>query len=54
MAQSVQTHTGETDGRPPGLRGVKFRLVKRRWYLAYELLEPLNRLRVAISASRRP
>lgn len=39
---------------PPGPRGVKFRLVKRRSYLAYELLEPLNRLRVAISASRRP
>lgn len=39
---------------PPGPRGVKFRLVKRRSYLAYELLEPLNRLRVAVSASRRP
>ena len=39
---------------PPGARGVKFRLVRRRSYLTYELLEPLNRLRVAISASRRP
>jgi len=40
--------------RPPsGARGVKFRLVKRRSYLTYELLEPLNRLRVAVSASRR-
>jgi CDP-glycerol glycerophosphotransferase len=39
---------------PPGPRGVKFRLVKRRSYLAYELLEPLNRLRVAISPGRRP
>jgi CDP-glycerol glycerophosphotransferase len=41
--------------RPPaGARGAKFRLIKRRSYLTYELLEPVNRLRVAVSASRRP
>lgn len=33
---------------PPGLRGVKFRLVARDAYLAYSLLDPLNRLRVAL------
>lgn len=38
---------------PSGARGVKFRLIKRRSYLTYELLEPLNRLRVAVSSSRR-
>jgi len=41
--------------RPPaGARGAKFRLIRRDAYLTYELLEPVNRLRVAISASRRP
>jgi CDP-glycerol glycerophosphotransferase len=39
---------------PPGARGAKFRLIKRRSYLTYEVLEPVNRLRVAVSASRRP
>ncbi len=39
---------------PPGARGAKFRLVRRRSYLTYELLEPVNRLRVAVSPSRRP
>jgi CDP-glycerol glycerophosphotransferase len=38
---------------PPGPRGFKFRLIKRRFYLAYELLEPVNKLRVEIRASRR-
>lgn len=33
---------------PAGARGAKFRLVKRNAYLAYELLEPLNRARVAL------
>jgi CDP-glycerol glycerophosphotransferase len=33
---------------PPGLRGVKFRLVARDAYLTYALLDPLNRLRVAL------
>jgi CDP-glycerol glycerophosphotransferase len=33
---------------PPGLRGVKFRLVARDAYLAYSLLDPVNRLRVAV------
>lgn len=41
--------------RPPGgPRGAKFRLVRRRSYLTYELLEPVNRLRVAVSQNRRP
>ena len=39
---------------PPGARGVKFRLIKRRSYPAYQLLEPLNKLRVGIRSSRRP
>jgi CDP-glycerol glycerophosphotransferase len=38
---------------PPGARGAKFRLIKRDAYLTYELLEPVNKLRVAISARRR-
>jgi CDP-glycerol glycerophosphotransferase len=36
---------------PPGLRGVKFRLVARDAYWAYALLDPLNRLRVALRSS---
>lgn len=41
--------------RPPsGARGAKFRLIKQGSYLTYELLEPINKLRVAVSASRRP
>jgi CDP-glycerol glycerophosphotransferase len=36
---------------PGGARGVKFRLIQRGSYRAYELLEPLNRLRV--TAGRR-
>lgn len=32
---------------PPGPRGAKLRLIKNDAYLAYELLEPLNKLRVA-------
>jgi CDP-glycerol glycerophosphotransferase len=31
---------------PPGARGAKFALIKRDDYVAYELLEPVNRLRV--------
>jgi CDP-glycerol glycerophosphotransferase len=34
---------------PPGARGLKFRLVERGSYSTYELLEPLNRLRLAIT-----
>ncbi|MGH3191357.1 MAG: glycosyltransferase family 2 protein [Streptosporangiaceae bacterium] len=33
---------------PPGARGVKFRLAARDAYLAYLLLEPVNRLRVTL------
>lgn len=33
---------------PPGPRGMKFRLVARDAYLTYFLLDPLNRLRVAL------
>jgi CDP-glycerol glycerophosphotransferase len=33
---------------PPGARGVKFRLIQRNAYWTYELLEPLNRVRVAL------
>jgi CDP-glycerol glycerophosphotransferase len=33
---------------PPGPRGVKFRLVARGAYRSYRLLDPLNRLRVAL------
>jgi hypothetical protein len=38
---------------PAGARGAKFRLVERGSYISYELLEPLNKLRVAISARPR-
>src|SRR6266567_2569386 len=34
--------------RPAGLRGVKFRLIERDAYWAYELLEPVNKARVAM------
>ncbi len=34
--------------RPAGLRGVKFRLIERDAYWAYELLEPFNKARVAM------
>jgi CDP-glycerol glycerophosphotransferase len=37
---------------PPGLRGVKFRLVAHDAYLTYSLLEPLNRLRQVTTRSR--
>lgn len=33
---------------PPGARGAKFRLIKQDSYVTYELLEPVNRLRVAV------
>jgi CDP-glycerol glycerophosphotransferase len=33
---------------PPGPRGVKFRLVARDAYTAYSLLEPVNRIRLAL------
>jgi hypothetical protein len=36
---------------PPGARGAKFRLIRRDAYVAYELLEPLNRLRVWLRRS---
>jgi CDP-glycerol glycerophosphotransferase len=40
--------------RPPsGARGAKFRLIERDAYLTYELLEPLNRLRVRLHRLRR-
>jgi hypothetical protein len=31
---------------PAGARGAKFRLIERDAYLAYVLLEPLNKIRV--------
>jgi CDP-glycerol glycerophosphotransferase len=34
--------------RPDGPRGAKFRLVERNAYWCYELLEPLNKVRVAL------
>lgn len=41
---------------PPGARGAKFRLIERDAYWTYELLEPLNKVRVAVGrlAGRRP
>jgi CDP-glycerol glycerophosphotransferase len=33
---------------PPGARGAKLRLIQRDTYATYELLEPLNRLRVVL------
>src|ERR1019366_6879154 len=33
---------------PPGARGAKFRLIRHDAYWTYELLEPLNRARVAL------
>jgi len=41
----------EGTGFPPGLRGLKFRLVARDAYRTYSFLDPLNRLRVALRAS---
>jgi len=38
---------------PPGPRGLKFRLVARDAYRTYSLLDPFNRLRVALRASER-
>jgi hypothetical protein len=32
---------------PGGARGVRFRLIERGSYRSYELLQPVNRLRVA-------
>jgi CDP-glycerol glycerophosphotransferase len=37
---------------PPGARGAKFRLIARGAFWTYELLEPLNKARVALR--RRP
>jgi len=39
--------------RPAGVRGVKFRLIERDAYLAYELLEPVNKVRVAARRATR-
>jgi CDP-glycerol glycerophosphotransferase len=33
---------------PPGAKGAKFRLIKQNSYVTYELLEPVNRVRVAL------
>jgi CDP-glycerol glycerophosphotransferase len=43
----------EGTGFPPGLRGLKFRLVARDAYRTYEFLDPFNRLRVALRPSER-
>ncbi len=42
--------------RPPGIRGVKFRLVERNAYGMYSVLEPVNQLRVRLAGAawRRP
>jgi CDP-glycerol glycerophosphotransferase len=40
--------------RPPGLRGLKFALIKRDAYPAYLVLGPLNKARVAVARARRP
>jgi CDP-glycerol glycerophosphotransferase len=37
---------------PSGARGAKFRLIKQNSYVTYELLEPLNRLRVGLRTYR--
>jgi CDP-glycerol glycerophosphotransferase len=37
---------------PPGTRGAKLRLIRRGAYRTYELLEPLNRLRVVMRGAR--
>ncbi len=39
---------------PGGARGIKFRLIERGSYRTYELLEPLNRLRVGAERRLRP
>jgi CDP-glycerol glycerophosphotransferase len=39
--------------RPPGARGVKFRLIERDAYRAYVTLEPVNRARLAIRPAPR-
>jgi len=39
---------------PGGARGIKFRLIERGSYRAYELLEPVNRLRVGAMRRLRP
>jgi hypothetical protein len=40
-------------GFPPGLRGLKFRLVARDAYRTYSLLDPFNRWRVTLRATER-
>jgi CDP-glycerol glycerophosphotransferase len=40
--------------RPPGLRGLKFALIKRDAYPAYLVLGPLNKARVAVARVRWP
>lgn len=37
----------------PGARGAKFRLIERDAYCTYEVLEPVNRLRIALRGSGR-
>lgn len=37
--------------RPPGARGAKFALIERDAYWTYEVLEPMNRLRIALRGS---
>jgi CDP-glycerol glycerophosphotransferase len=39
---------------PAGARGAKLKLIERNAYLAYEVLEPLNRLRVTLRGRHRP
>jgi hypothetical protein len=51
MSADFRRWRPEGAGFPPGLRGLKFRLVARDAYRTYSLLDPFNRLRVALRAS---
>jgi CDP-glycerol glycerophosphotransferase len=48
MHADFQRYEPEGYQLPGGARGIKFALIKRGDYLAYELLEPVNRLRVSL------
>lgn len=47
MHEEYVAHRPDGFTRPGGARGAKFRLVERGAYWSYEVLEPLNRIRVA-------
>jgi hypothetical protein len=48
MARDFQRYRPPGYRRPPGMRGLKMRLVERDGYLAYSVLGPLNELRVGV------